>query len=142
MNFEKSEINLVLDNLYQDEYLNNIDKNLYLLPDDLKRNIYIEYFEPICKAQDLCNKLIILLSGKSSRQLDIKPIVPLLTLILDNKYAVEYLLENYIFEYTIYNKKNIFKILYEEIIINKKRNFINFDIVSDMALSWLYRMYH
>ena len=142
MNSETSDISVVLDNLYQDIYLNNIDNNLYLLPDDLKRNIYIEYFEPTCKAQDLCNNLITLLSSKSSRQLDIKPIVPLLTLILDNKYAIDYLLENYIFEYTYNKKKNLFKILYEGIIINKKRNFINFDIVSDFALSWLYSMYH
>jgi hypothetical protein len=34
------------------------------------------------------------------------------------------------------------KILYEKIIINKERNFINFDIVNDFAQSWLHIMYH
>ena len=137
-----SNINIVLDNSFHDVQLNNIDKNLYLLPDDLKRNIYIEYFEPIFKAQELSNKLITLLSTKSSRECDIQPIVPILTLILDNQYAIEYLLEKYFFHDEYNKKRNLFKILYEQIIINKKRNFINFDIVSDFALSWLHIMYH
>jgi len=143
MNSDTYEMNIVLDNSFHDVELNNIDKNFYLLPDDLKRNIYIEYFEPTIKAQELSNKLITLLSTKSSREGDIEPIVPILTLILDNQYAIEYLLENYFFYDEHTNKKrNLFKILYEKIIINKERNFINFDIVNDFAQSWLHIMYH
>ena len=40
------------------------------------------------------------------------------------------------------SKQNIFKRLYNQMIINKKRNFINYDLVDDFALSWLYYMYH
>lgn len=132
-----------IESLFNDKQLNNIDNNLFLLPDDLKKKIYIEYFEPIIEAQKLCNKLISLLHAKSSRQLDKDPIVPILTLILDNKWAIEYLNENYFFVDEYNNKKqNIFKILYNQIIINKKKNFIYFDIVTDFALSWLHYLYH
>jgi hypothetical protein len=132
-----------IESLFNDKQFNNIDKNLLLLPDDLKKNIYIEYFEPIIEAHKLCNQLISLLTSQSSRQLDKDPIVPILTLVLDNKLAIEYLNENYFFVDDYNNKKqNIFKKLYDQIIINNKKNFIHYDLVDDFALSWLYYMYH
>ena len=130
--------------LFDDIDLNKFEKNLTLIPDDIKREIYEDYFEPIIKARKLCDELVFQLNSINSIKLNIIDILPLLNLVLENKYAIEYLYNNYYYKDTITGEKiNYFKILYEKIIKNKDKNFILINNpIEDFALSWLMHLYH
>jgi len=60
-----------------------------------------------------------------------------------DKLAVKYLYENYIFNYSYSSyKKNIFKKLYDDIIVNNINHFVLItDPVEDFALMWICTMY-
>lgn len=134
---DQNEINI----FFNDNLLNEMDKKFTLLPDDLKRKIYMDYFKAGIDIQDLCNNLIEILQSSSCQRLEIELVVPILTKILDDKLAIEYLYNNYCYTEKHYSK-NIFKLLYDQLVINKKKNFVNLSLVDDFALSWLFYMYH
>jgi hypothetical protein len=130
--------------LIDDKILNNIDKNFQIIPDSIKTKIYSEHYEPILNGKKLGDDLIVKLKSHNSCNLNIVDICPILTIVLDNKYAIDYLIENYLYidEHTG-KKYNYFKILYNQIIINNKKNFINISSdIEDFALSWLMYLYH
>ena len=130
--------------LIDDKELHNFDKKLYLIPNDIKQKIYYDYFDPIIKAHKLADELILQLKSKNSIKLDIIDILPLLNLVLENEYAIEYLNKNYYHLDTyLYQKINYFKKLYDQIIKRKIKNFILIDDpIQDFALSWLTYLYH
>lgn len=132
----KKEINKIFD----DEKLNKIDPNLCLLPDELKRDIYEKYFYPNRLVLDLLEEL----ESHESKTLNINNLFPILRQVLQDPIAVKYLLENYLYMSPYYNNynKNIFKDLYDDIIINKIKHFVLItDPVEDFALTWVFRMY-
>jgi hypothetical protein len=128
--------------LCDDNILNNFDNNFTILPDDLKRKIYDDYFKEELIAEKLCNDVLIELNTKNSYCLCKVDLEPLIKKVLENKIAIKNLCEI----------SDVFKDLYTKIIINKSKNFINLyndsDInkatygASDLALSWLYMLYH
>ena len=130
--------------IFDDKELNKLDRNLTLIPYDIKKDIYINYFQPIINAKKICDKLFYELKSINSKKLNIIDILPLLYLILNNKYAIDYLYNNYYYYDEYSNTKiNIFKNLYDKIIINNNRNFILLsDDVKDFAQSWLMYLYH
>ena len=118
--------------IFDDKFLNNFDKNLYEISDDVKRKIYIDYFQPQIEAEELCKKLLINLKTHKSYKLCIEDIIPYIEKILKNELATKYLIKN--------NK--IFEQLYTDIVVNNKSNFINLEKEKDLALSWLFMLYH
>lgn len=121
-----------MEKIFDDKYLNKLDKNIYEIPDDIKRKIYEEYFEPKLKAEKLCDELLKNLNTSNSQNLNTKDILPLIKKILENKLAISYLNEI----------DSTFSMLYQHIILEKKRNFVLLLPENDMALSWLYMLYH
>ena len=94
-------------------------------------------------AQKLCKKITTELDSEKCIALDITNLSPLLDEVLKNNYAINYLYNNYYFYDKYENKKiKIFQNLYNDFVVDKKRNFINYTLINDFALSWLYRIYH
>ena len=94
-------------------------------------------------SEELCKDLINQLDSHDCIILDISHLSPLLELVLHNKYATNYLYNNYYYYDKYQNKKiNIFKKLYNELVVEKRKNFIHMNIVDDFALSWLHIIYH
>lgn len=118
--------------IFDDKTLNKLDKNIYEIPQDVKTKIYKEYFEPQIIAENLCDKLLIELNSVESRNLVIRGILPLLEELLQNKLAINILIKN----------NNIFEMLYNDLCIQNKKNFINLSLMHDFALSWLMTLYH
>jgi hypothetical protein len=112
--------------------LHKLDKYIYEIPDDIKRKIYEEYFEPTIQAEELCNQLLEKLTTENSYQLSTKDILPFIEKILQNKIAISHLRKI----------NSTFSILYKQIIIEKKRNFILLLPSNDIAMSWLCYLYH
>jgi hypothetical protein len=130
--------------LFDDIKLNNIDKNLSLIPEDIKKKIYNDHFKLIIQSRELCDLLLIELNSDKCINLDISDLFPLLSNVLINEYAIEYLYNNYYhYDESTKKKNNYFKKLYDKIIKNNNRNFILIDNpIEDFALSWLMYMYH
>lgn len=127
-----------MENILDDIELNLIDENLYTITEEVKQNLQDKYL-----SDELCKKLTTELNSHECINLDIFYLSPIVELVLKNKYAVNYLYNNYYYFDKYQNKKiNIFKNLYDELVIKKKKNFINFTLVNDFALSWLHIMYH
>jgi hypothetical protein len=126
--------------IFNDKKLNNFDNYLTLIPDDVKRNIYENFFSP----KKLINELLDELNSISCKQLEIKKIVPLLKIVLENKMAFDYFYNQYYYLCPYSNKKsNFFRLLYDQIILKKKKNFIKIqDPLEDFCLSWLMYLYH
>ena len=86
---------------------NNFDSYLTLIPDDVKRNIYENYFFP----KKLINELLDELNSISCKQLEIEKIV------LEDKMAFDYFYNQYYYLCPYSNKKsNFFRLLYDQII--------------------------
>ena len=135
--------NNIYDTIFDDKKLNSLDKDIYLLPDDLKNKIYSDYFKDKLLAQELCNNLLVQLESYDSIKLNYEKLSPFLEKVLKNELAVKNLYENYEYLDIIYNRRiNIFKNLYDTIMIDKKKNFEKLNTVNDFALSWLHRLYH
>ena len=127
-----NEKNKIIENIE----LNKFEKNLFLLPDDLKKHIYKLFFEPTLLAYEIVNNFLEKLESKKSIVLDISDILPLIEIILNNNLCIQKLYYSYfiIDPYTKF-KINYFKILYDKIIKNNKRNFILLNKKEDLALS-------
>ena len=125
-------MNYTDNHIFDDKTLNKLDKNIYEIPQDVKTKIYKEYFESQLIAENLCDKLVVELDSVDSHKLRIKGILPLLEEVLQNKLAINILTKN--------NK--IFKMLYNDLCIENKKNFINLSLSHDFALSWLSHLYH
>lgn len=133
-------MNLIMSN-YIDELI-KLEKNIELLPNDIKKKIYYEYFypnEPKVVAIKLSNNLFIELNSKLSKSLNIINVVPLLEKILENEYAIDYLCNN---PNSTNEMFDIFKNLYDKIIKNNNKNFIRLNKINDLALSLLFTLYH
>ena len=75
-------------------------------------------------SEELCKDLINQLDSRDCVILDITHLSPLLELVLHNKYATNYLYNNYYYYDKYQNKKiNIFKKLYNELVVEKRKNF-------------------
>jgi hypothetical protein len=129
-----------LNKIFDDKELNKIDKNLSLLPDDLKCDIFQKYFYPNRLVLDLLEEL----NSNRCHRLNYEKLLPLLTNVLQDKLAIDYLYNNYTFRYSENCiSVNCFKQLYDQIIINNNRNFVLIENpIGDFCLSWLMRMYH
>jgi hypothetical protein len=132
-------MNEKIDKLFNDKKLNELDPNLCLLPDDLKRDIFENYFYPNRLVLDLLEEL----NSHECKTLNTIKLVPILKNILEDKLAIQFLLENYLFVRPFSNiKKNIFKYLYDDIIINKNKHFVLIENpIEDFALMWVCTMY-
>lgn len=117
--------------IFDDKLLNKFDKNLYEIPDDVKRKIYTEYLQPQIEAEELCKNLLINLETTTSQKLCIEDIIPYIKKILKNDLSIKYLKEN----------NEIFKSIYKDF-INNKKNFIHLGKEEDFALTWLFLLYH
>ena len=95
--------------------------------------------DPSCK---LVENLYYHLNSIESRQLDREKLVIILEKILQNKNIVKYLYDNYEFTDANHDKINLFKKIYDDLVINKKKNFENLNLVNDFVLSWIHLMYH
>jgi hypothetical protein len=82
------------------------------------------------------------LNSMESQQLDREKLVIILEEILQNKNIVKYLYDNYQFTDTNHDKINLFKKIYDDLVVNKKKNFENLNLVNDFVLSWIHLMYH
>lgn len=118
--------------IFDDKTLNKLDKNIYEIPQDVKTKIYKEYFEPEIEAEKLCDKLLFELKSIDSNNLVIRGILPLLEEVLQNKLAINILIK----------KDKNFEMLYNDLCIQNKKNFINLNLTHDFALSWLMTLYH
>ena len=125
--------------IFDDEKLHELDSNLTLLPEDLKHDIFEKYFYPNRLVVDLLKEL----ESHESKTLNTINLLSILRQVLHDPLAVDYLLENYIYTCPYSNyKKNIFKQLYNDIIINKIKHFVLIkDPVEDFALTWIFIMY-
>ena len=127
-----------MENILDDIELKQIDENLYTITEEVKQNLKDKYL-----SDELCKKLTTELNSHECINLDIIYLSPIVELVLKNKYAVNYLYNNYYYFDKYQNKKiNIFKNLYDKLIVEKKKNFINCTLVNDFALSWLHIIYH
>ena len=128
-----------IDSLFDDKEINKIDPNFCIIPDELKRDILIKYIYPNRLVYDLLEEL----ESNESKTLNIIHLLPILRNVLQDKLAVEYLLQNYLYTCPYQNiKSNIFKNLYEDIIIYKNKHFVLLnDPVEDFALTWVHYMY-
>jgi hypothetical protein len=113
-------------NLFDDKELNRIDPNFYIIPDNVKYKISKPDMPNICK--DLINQL----NSHECNRLIIKQLVPILKQVFDDNMACKYMLQT----------DSNFEQLYNDIIINKKKNFINLNTIDDFALSWCMFVYH
>ena len=132
-------MNKQIEKIFNDIELHKLDPNLCLLPDDLKRDIYEKYLYPNRLVLDLLEEL----NSHECKTLNIINLHPILQKVLKDELAIEYLLENYLYicPYSEY-RKNIFKSLYDDIIINKKKHFVLIeDPIEDFALTWICIMY-
>ena len=103
-----------------------------------------DYEIEITNAKTLCNELLNEINSCESHKLEITNLAMILDKVLKNKFAVNYLYDNYYYTNSSNGRKhNIFKIYYDKLIINKEKNFIYFEnIVNDFSLSWLHYIYH
>lgn len=129
----------LIDKIFNDKELHKIDHNLCLLPYDLKRDIYEKYFYPNRNVKDLLEEL----ESHRCQTLDITHLIPILKNVLEDELAIDYLLNNYVYKCTYYDSEtNIFKNLYNDIMIKNKKHFILIkDPVEDFALTWVFTMY-
>jgi len=132
--------------IFDDKELNEFEKKLFIIPDDIKKNIYYDYFypnEPRVIASKLCDELLNEIDSFKHTTCNTTKLSLILTKVLENNLAIEYLYNNYCY-YDKYNntKRNYFRIVYDKIIINKEKNYINFNEVDDFALSLLSYIYH
>ena len=130
-------MNKKINKIFNDKKLHDLDPNLTLLPFELKRDIYTKYFYPNRLVIDLLEEL----ESNECKTLNIINLFPILQKVLKDDLAIEYLLDNYVYICPYY-KSNIFKKLFEDIIIDNKKYFkLIIDPVEDFALSWLHIMY-
>lgn len=113
-------------NLFDDKDLNRIDPNFYIIPDNVKYKISKPDMPKICK--DLINQL----NSHECNRLIIKQLVPILKQVIDDNMACNYMLQT----------DSNFEQLYNDIIIDKKKNFIHLNTIDDFALSWCMFVYH
>jgi hypothetical protein len=154
--------------LLDDIELHEIDVNFYTIQEETKNKLFSNFiieeinhekqieeqetkypvFQiPISELKKkhirLCNELLLELDSTKSINLDYENLVPLLKIVLNNKKSVKYLQGKYFYTYPCSTRKNLFRDLYEKIIIKKEKNFLKIDNpLSDFALSWLMSMYH
>jgi hypothetical protein len=129
----------IIAKIFDDKVLNELDPNLTLLPDKLKSDIYEKYFYP----KRIVKALLEELESHESKILNIINLLPILRDVLKDELAIAYLLENYLYICPYHDyKKNIFKALYDDIIVNKIKHFVLIeDPVEDFALTWVHYMY-
>lgn len=121
-----------MDEIFDDVKLNNLDKNIELLPYDIRYKIYKEYFDPNTIADKLCDNLYFELKSKECCILNIKNLKPIIEKILKNRLAISKLQKN----------DKIFNKLYNQIIVKQIHNFIHLSYNNDLALSWVMTLYH
>jgi hypothetical protein len=132
-------MNEKIDKIFNDIELHKIDPNLCLLPDDLKRDIIEKYLYPNRLVLDLLEEL----NSHECKTLNTVNLLPILQKVLKDELAIQYLLENYLYicPYSE-NRKNIFKSLYNDIIVNQVKHFVLIhDPIENFALTWLITMY-
>jgi len=130
----------LIEKVFNDKELNKIDSNFTLIPEDIKIDIFKKYLYPNRLVLDLLEEL----ESHESKTLNIINLVPILRNVLKDRLAIDYLLENYIYICSYYDdyRENIFKRLYNDIIIEKKKYFILIkDPVEDFSLAWVFHMY-
>ena len=136
----------VINNVFHDVELNNFDKGLYLIPDDVKKNIYFDYFypnEPEVIAKKLCDLLLEELNSSECKKINIENLVPILEKVLENEFAIKYMYNDYCYHDKYSGKNyNYFQIFYDKIIIKKEKNYVNLSEIHDFAFSWLFNLYH
>lgn len=138
--------NEIINKIFNDEELNNFDKNLYLIQNDVKKNIYLDYFylnEPELISKKLCDSLLEELNSYECKKINIEKLVPILEKVLENEFAIKYMYNNYCYHDKYSGKNyNYFEILYDKIIIKKEKNYVNLTEINDFAFSWLFNLYH
>jgi hypothetical protein len=129
----------LIEKIFNDKELNKIDPNFAIIPEDIKVDIFEKYLYPNRIVLDLLEEL----ESHESKTLNIINLVPILRNVLNDSLAIKYLLNNYIYICPYNNYfKNYFKMLYEDIIINKKKCFILVqDPIEDFSLTWVHYMY-
>ena len=109
--------------------IDDISSLVKQLPTDIKNKIYTEHF---CN-ENKYKKLKELLESRDSCRLNLTPKL---------KNSIKDLLEDTDFIDYLLTKDKVFKDLYEDFIINKKRHFIRMEFYNDFATSWLFTLYH
>ena len=110
----------------------DLDKYIYNLPDDIQKYIYYDFFHNKIIAEKLCNKLLKEIKFSQSIRLDYLYIRPTIEKVINNKLAVDILCKN----------DNLFKNLYNTIIVKENKIFKLMDSINDLSLSWLMYLYH
>lgn len=127
-----------MEKLFHDIDLHVIDEKFSVFSEEAKQNLVDIYL-----SEKLCNTLMTELNTLESIQLNYIQLASVLELVLQNNRAINYLYNNYCYYDKYQNIKiNIFKNLYDELVVEKKKNFVNLSLVNDFALSWLHKMYH
>lgn len=91
-------------------------------------------------AKQICNEFIRELESEESRKLNMIFLLPLVEKIINNKYAINYLDNE--FNELDQIKCKIFTYLYKQIIIDNEKKFINLSNIEDLCLSILFCIYH
>jgi hypothetical protein len=127
-----------MENLLDDIDLHVMDEKFSILSEEVKQNLVDIYL-----SEELCKNVMTELNTIESIQLNYIHLAAILELVLQNKHAIHYLYNNYYYYDKYQNTKiNIFKNLYDELVVEKKKNFVNLSLVNDFALSWLHKIYH
>jgi hypothetical protein len=106
----------------------NIARLINLLPDDVARHIYEEYFV----AKETCNLFLDLLQTDASQNLDYKPLLGPVQRLLDHPCSVEFLC----------NHNVAFKQMYTQHYVHKKKYFVQMNMLESFVLSILMWLYH
>jgi hypothetical protein len=80
----------------------------------------------------LCDTLLEKIKTDTSRNLCTFDIIPFINQIMDNEKAIDMLRK----------RDAMFNSLYRDIVIHRKCNFVNLSVNNDIALSWLFMLYH
>lgn len=127
-----------MENLFDDIDMHVTDKNFSILSEEVKQKLVDIYL-----SDELCNALMTELNSCESIQLNYIQLASILELVLQNKHVIDYLYNNYYYYDKYQNTKiNIFKNLYDELVVEKNKNFVNLSLINDFALSWLHKIYH
>lgn len=93
------------------------------------------------EAKKLCNDYINELNSSTTRyEFNINKLLPIITAIVNNKYAIVHLSNP--FNELDREKCEAFIYLHKKIIINNETNFINFTKLQDLCSSIIFTLYH
>lgn len=127
-----------MENLFDDIDLHVMDEKFSIVSEEVKQNLVNIHI-----SEQLCKKLMTEFNTLDSIQLNYIQLASILELVLQNKHVIDYLYNNYYYYDKYQNTKiNIFKNLYDELVVEKKKNFVNLSLINDFALTWLHKMYH